>query len=143
MEDFAMPQVTEQRREYLREYGKKHRAERTASERAWRKAYPERAKANRLAWKAANPGKVKASAKRMNSKKKAWLRGLKAEGCCECGMRDARCLVWHHRVPEEKSFSLGGFRASKADTLAEIDKCDLLCANCHMLRHAEERGESE
>src|SRR5882672_3727022 len=43
---------------------------------------------------------------------------------------------FHHRKPEEKdrdpSKMLG---LSWKRAIAELDKCDLLCANCHRLRH--------
>jgi hypothetical protein len=55
----------------------------------------------------------------------------------DCGY--ARCvaaLEFHHRDPRTKKFGLGQFDGSLARLLAEAEKCDLLCANCHRLRHA-------
>lgn len=56
--------------------------------------------------------------------------------CLDCGYDDARALEWHHIDPSTKSFSIsrcGG--RSKESILEEINKCYLICANCHRIRH--------
>ena len=71
-------------------------------------------------------------------------RRIKAElieargGRCEtCGYDAAiAALEFHHRDPTTKEFGIGDFNGSRRRLLAEVDKCDLLCANCHRLRHA-------
>ena len=60
-------------------------------------------------------------------------------GKCECCGYD-KCLAalqFHHRNPEEKSFSLAtsGITHSWQEYLNEVMKCDLLCANCHAEKH--------
>jgi hypothetical protein len=61
---------------------------------------------------------------------------MKGGGCKTCGYNKClRCLTFHHRDRETKSFSLtareiGGM--SWESVLAEIEKCDLMCLNCHM-----------
>lgn len=63
-------------------------------------------------------------------------------GCLRCGERDPRCLVFHHRNGETKAFDLGlagsGSIGMEA-IIAEMAKCDVLCANCHLKHHWEER----
>jgi hypothetical protein len=61
-------------------------------------------------------------------------------GCKICGEKRAPCLVFHHRDPKEKEMGIGDsvFKVSKKRILAEIAKCDVLCANCHLLFHWEE-----
>lgn len=45
---------------------------------------------------------------------------------------------FHHRNPAEKDFAITEVRARVFDTIKEeLDKCDLLCANCHFMTHAE------
>ena len=70
-----------------------------------------------------------------------WFFELKSTfSCARCGEGDASCLDFHHRNPDEKSDELG--RAiwingwSKKRILQEIDKCVVLCANCHRKLHA-------
>lgn len=60
--------------------------------------------------------------------------------CVRCGFADARALDFHHVDPATKRFSvanIGVHRPSDARLLAEIAKCELLCANCHRITHAE------
>jgi hypothetical protein len=60
-------------------------------------------------------------------------------GKCEiCGYEKCdRALSFHHIDPKQKSFGLSDKGLTKAwDTiLQEIEKCILLCANCHMEVH--------
>lgn len=61
---------------------------------------------------------------------------MKGGGCQKCGYNKClRVLTFHHRDPATKSFCLtsreiGGF--SWKSIIEEVEKCDLLCYNCHM-----------
>lgn len=62
--------------------------------------------------------------------------------CAHCGERHVACLHFHHRNAEEKDFSIStavfhGWGIERI--MAEIAKCDVLCANCHAKHHWEER----
>jgi hypothetical protein len=63
--------------------------------------------------------------------------------CERCDERAPECLQFHHRNPEEKtievSIAVGRRCWSKERILAEMAKCDVLCANCHAKHHWEER----
>lgn len=54
--------------------------------------------------------------------------------CIRCGYSKClRALGFHHRNPEEKKFGFQMKHSTKWNTLLEeAQKCDLLCANCHM-----------
>ncbi len=59
--------------------------------------------------------------------------------CVKCGY--AKCvdaLAFHHRESGSKdfSFSEGGITRSWDRIRAELDKCELVCANCHAEIHA-------
>lgn len=59
-------------------------------------------------------------------------------GCALCGEDEPVCLDFHHRDPARKSFTLSGaLRDGRkfSDILDEIQKCTLLCANCHRRAH--------
>ena len=59
--------------------------------------------------------------------------------CADCGFAGAPAAFdLHHRDPREKEFAVSTFNGSLKRFLAEAQKCDLLCANCHRLRHAAE-----
>lgn len=58
--------------------------------------------------------------------------------CIICGYnKSKRALVFHHVDPSKKDFGLGlnGLTRSWKRVKAEIDKCALLCSNCHMEIH--------
>lgn len=58
--------------------------------------------------------------------------------CVVCGYaRSVVALQFHHREATEKEFAISGSHArSWASILRELDKCVLLCANCHAELHA-------
>lgn len=63
-------------------------------------------------------------------------------GACEsCGTDDGRCLDFHHDKGE-KHFILGREQLTRSLSrlLVEVNKCILLCANCHRIKHAEEHN---
>lgn len=62
--------------------------------------------------------------------------------CLDCGENDPACLQFHHRDPSQKLMNIGhkGKCSSTEKLLAEIVKCDVLCANCHRKHHYLERG---
>ncbi len=70
-----------------------------------------------------------------------WLRQYKSRLCCvECGENHPACLQFHQRNGGEKSFTIsyaiGARRNLSFKTLEkEIRKCDILCGNCHAIRH--------
>ena len=60
--------------------------------------------------------------------------------CIECGEKDPIVLEFHHRHGKDKAISVmaaGGYPI--ATIQAEIDKCDVLCANCHRKEHWNQR----
>jgi len=69
-----------------------------------------------------------------------FLTAHKAEsGCVECGYRDnVAALVFHHRDPQDKLYAITP-STGMARLLEEIAKCDILCANCHAIHHAEQQ----
>jgi hypothetical protein len=60
-------------------------------------------------------------------------------GCCVvCGYSKCNpCLSFHHLDPSQKDFGIGGMHCFSLDRLKlEVDKCVLLCLNCHGELHA-------
>lgn len=58
--------------------------------------------------------------------------------CQRCGLVDDPCVYdFHHRDPNEKDFGLASRRKYGfiKSVKLELDKCDLLCSNCHRKEH--------
>lgn len=56
--------------------------------------------------------------------------------CVDCGESDPRCLDFDHKEGTKKRFPLASGRFRTIPTIqAEIDKCEIRCANCHRKRH--------
>lgn len=61
--------------------------------------------------------------------------------CIRCGESDPLCLQFDHRDRSLKVKSVSqmiGGKYTREDILAEIAKCDVLCANCHCRRTAKQ-----
>ena len=58
--------------------------------------------------------------------------------CSACGYNKCmRSMTFHHLDPNKKDFSLAKKKSLKWETIkAELDKCILVCANCHGEIHA-------
>lgn len=79
---------------------------------------------------------------RVEQRKKAlqkFIAELKAKlKCSRCPETDHRCLDFHHKDPDKKEINISeiyryGWSIKK--TLKEIEKCIVLCSNCHRKEH--------
>jgi hypothetical protein len=57
-------------------------------------------------------------------------------GCQNCGENDEACLDLHHRDDKDERLGRMARHRSPAIVVAEINKCTVLCANCHRKVHA-------
>jgi hypothetical protein len=68
-----------------------------------------------------------------------WLKDIKSElKCQKCGEDHPACIEFHHRDPSKKDMDLAtvaGRGICKERILKEIEKCDILCSNCHRKYH--------
>lgn len=87
------------------------------------------------------PRCVKCSSERVQ-KRRLKLKDLAVEykgGCCQhCGYKKSyRALHFHHLDPSQKDFhpSKNGNTRSWEVLKKELDKCILLCSNCHCEEH--------
>lgn len=100
-------------------------------------------------WKKDNPDKAKEY--RISSRKKDpndyWARKRKyvdlLGGKCEhCNENRLVCLTFHHINPKEKITEVTAMmnnrriNATEEDILTEVEKCILLCSNCHKIEEA-------
>ena len=85
-------------------------------------------------WYYNNKEKRKISKRKWEAKNRATYQALKADlKCNRCPETDSRCLDFHHKDPTNKINNVANLvRHSSFETLKrEIDKCEVLCANCH------------
>ena len=77
-------------------------------------------------------------------KKKEWLDAFKVS-CGRCPETHIACLEFHHRNPAKKDFllSVGVAKYSLKRLQAEVEKCEVICSNCHRKLHWEERQQSK
>lgn len=68
-----------------------------------------------------------------------YVQEIKSQLCCaDCGERHPATLQFHHLNSEDKMFNIGnaisdGISLNRIQK--EIEKCIVLCANCHAIRH--------
>lgn len=76
------------------------------------------------------------SADAKRATKKAAIQYLGGK-CVDCGLvSEHQCVYdFHHLNPVEKDLSFANTSLSFEKLKPELDKCVLLCANCHRLRH--------
>lgn len=118
---------------------------------------PEKERAASAEWRERNPEKLAAASQKqrerrlanpehfreLERKAAANLRRkidmLKVErGCYDCGVRGLPAIAydWDHIPGKEKRFNIGAQMKSFGldSVLAEIEKCQCVCATCHRLR---------
>jgi hypothetical protein len=110
--------------------------------RRYRERHPERVKATKAAHRARNLDKIRAydreSQVRSRAERRAWLDEYKLKaGCTDCGYNaHPRALDFDH-IGTDKVGNVGLMihdRIAWPIILAEIAKCEIVCANCHRIR---------
>jgi hypothetical protein len=59
--------------------------------------------------------------------------------CVKCGYdKHLAALTFHHKEPDKKEFNISYSKHSKSWTelKEELDKCVILCSNCHHIEHS-------
>lgn len=86
---------------------------------------------------AKNKDKFIKKGKSHKAKTKEYINSFKNKPCMDCGESYPYYVMdFDHRDPAEKEFNVSVLRRGwgKDRILAEIQKCDLVCANCHRER---------
>lgn len=101
-------------------------------------------KNNLRKWYVNNSEKVRKKTKARRQEIREWFQEYKKGLCCsKCSENHPSCLDFHHRDKQSKDdcvykMVVDGY--SKDRIMAEIEKCDVLCSNCHRKLHFVERG---
>jgi hypothetical protein len=151
--------LTEEQKAYHREYNRKNRDKRLSYAKKYQAENKRRIRARRRRYYLKNRDEIIAKAKayierpgvrdkrvrRMAKKhveRQLILWGIKKDsGCVTCGERDTLVLDFHHRDPKDKVSKLPTM-TSRAwpEVEKELEKCTVLCANCHAREHRKNWG---
>lgn len=125
------------------------------AQRRWRARNPGRSKENDRSWREANPDRDRAKQRRYNKSGKGKLRvklakklrtarlqekvnALKlAAGCKDCGYNKAAIALQFDHIGSDKKMTVSYAIirwVSERKVMEEIAKCEVVCANCHMIR---------
>ena len=90
----------------------------------------------RRTWAKDNPLRVKMSAKNFRLSRREFIDDLKDKPCADCGQEfPPECMDFDHRPDEVKVCNVATLHSRRKDLiLAEVAKCDVVCANCHRIR---------
>ncbi len=97
---------------------------------------PERQRAAEREWYKANKAKVAEKKNRKRQRLREIVRSAKAVPCADCGCSYPYYVMDLDHIGEDKTMivsKLVNFGAT-ARLLAEIAKCEVVCANCHRAR---------
>ena len=90
-----------------------------------------------------DPEKQKQRLRDARATNKQWAIDYKGGKCESCGLVPEYLVVleFHHRNMNEKEFNISResnmcLDSFKKKVTPELDKCALLCANCHRIEHA-------
>ncbi len=104
---------------------------------SWYERNRERKKRTNVAWQKNNRDKVNGYRnKRFLAVKQKAVERL-GNKCMECEQTYPTCVYdFHHKDPKEKKYTVSKMLLNKwEDVVKELDKCILLCANCHRVIH--------
>jgi transcription elongation factor Elf1 len=85
-----------------------------------------------------NREKEKERTKKRTEELKKWFKDYKKKfKCSSCGEDHPACLDFHHKKGKEAGVTelVSRRNTSKERIKEEIEKCQVLCANCHRKRH--------
>ena len=80
---------------------------------------------------------LKDSALRTKNKRRAFIKDyLLNHPCMDCGLTDLLVLEFDHREPKDKLKNISSLLSGGSITQIkkELEKCDVVCANCHRRR---------
>ena len=84
----------------------------------------------------ADPERRKTFARQLQQQRQEFVVRAKSKPCLDCHIQYASWVMqFDHRDPSTKKFSLARPLTRNFNKLQEeIDKCDVVCANCHATR---------
>jgi 5-methylcytosine-specific restriction endonuclease McrA len=97
--------------------------------------YPEKLKAIWASYYARNKTELHKKKQGLSAKLRRIIEFYKNKPCADCrGWFEYYQMHFDHRVPADKLFTISGAYRSPESVITEIQKCDVVCANCHASR---------
>jgi len=81
---------------------------------------------------------IKKSNAKISAQTKVFVENYKLQHPCQCGEGDPCCLDFHHIDGESKEMAVSEMVANRYSlnkVKAEVEKCVVLCRNCHAKLH--------
>jgi len=105
---------------------------------------PEIQKANQRKHYQDNKSRYLDNQKRKRDKNKQFIAEYKKNKSCACGESHPACLEFHHTDSTKKDIQISRamYDWGLKRLIEEVEKCELLCANCHRKVHYEEMKDS-
>lgn len=122
-----------------KEFTEEERERRRLASAQWRKDHPARVKENMQRWHKEHYEEEKRSWQEYRrNNKKLCIEYLGSE-CSECGgVFHPDVYDFHHKDTNEKDICVGKLLTRKFENIkVELDKCILVCSNCHRIIHAQ------
>ena len=77
---------------------------------------------------------IEKSKRKRKEYRQEFLEFIKTKSCIDCGNSDWRVLEFDHIHNKEYNISAKKSQITLKSLMKEIDKCDIVCANCHRIR---------
>ena len=88
-----------------------------------------------MSYKEKNKDKYRINRKKYRQKIRDIINKVKSVGCYICGEKEPCCLDFHHL--RDKEFVISAATDVSVERLTkELEKCIVLCSNCHRKLHA-------
>lgn len=104
-------------------------------------------KATSRAYYQVHKEKIKAASRLNKERARASFQAFKSTlSCTKCGQNHPATLDFHHLIPhpDNQKINVLTKRGAYTKAIQEImDKCIVLCANCHRVHHHDERAEAK
>ena len=134
---------TEEQKEKDKIYQKNRREEkRTLEHKEKRISFtPEQKILHKQEWRMNNKEKIKQSKKKGMMRKKLFISDFKRDKCCSnCGYKEYPEILQFHHNKGKKEFEISDSeKLGYPKIKTEMERCILLCPNCHFLLHYKER----
>lgn len=102
----------------------------------WRRSNPEKMRASQKSWYDRNGHRVRERYKERTAEARQFVNRMKDSPCVDCGGKfPPVCMDFDHLRDKKMDVAVMVNRAMSISEIgAEIEKCELVCANCHRIR---------